>query len=105
MVKLQVSTVEYYFIWNNKNQLIGTANDSGAITARYVYGSKSHVPDYVIKGSTSYHIITDHLGIQFRVVDDFGNVLTDMSLGFTTVGFAGCLYEVDTKLCRFGARG
>ena len=36
--------------------------------------------------------------------DEFGNVLTDTNPGFTPFGFAGCLYDQDTKLCRFGAR-
>ena len=30
--------------------------------------------------------------------------LSDSSPGFTPFGFAGCLYDIDTKLCRFGAR-
>jgi RHS repeat-associated protein len=36
--------------------------------------------------------------------DDFGNVLLDTSPGFTPFGFAGGLYDSQTKLVRFGAR-
>jgi len=61
--------------------------------------------------------VSDHVGSPVLVVntttgaiaqkvayDEFGNVLTDTNPGFTPFGFAGCLYDQDTKLCRFGAR-
>ncbi|MCM2350522.1 MAG: RHS repeat-associated core domain-containing protein, partial [Bacteriovoracaceae bacterium] len=90
---------------------------SGAVTSSFVYGSKPHVPDYMIKDSVEYQIISNHLGSPVVVIDastgtiaqkitydEFGNILSDTSPGFTPFGFAGCLYDVDTKLCRFGAR-
>jgi RHS repeat-associated protein len=36
--------------------------------------------------------------------DAFGNVLSDSNPGFQPFGFAGGLYDRDTKLVRFGAR-
>jgi len=36
--------------------------------------------------------------------DAFGNVLTDSNPGFQPFGFAGGLYDPDTRLIRFGAR-
>ncbi len=36
--------------------------------------------------------------------DEFGNVTLDTNPGFQPFGFAGGLYDVDTKLVRFGAR-
>ena len=36
--------------------------------------------------------------------DEFGNVLKDTNPGFQPFGFAGGLYDQDTKLVRFGAR-
>ena len=36
--------------------------------------------------------------------DTWGKVLTDTSAGFQPFGFAGGLYDPDTKLVRFGAR-
>ena len=35
---------------------------------------------------------------------EFGNIIQDTSPGFQPLYFAGCLYDQDTKLCRFGAR-
>jgi hypothetical protein len=36
--------------------------------------------------------------------DEFGNVTLDSNPGFQPFGFAGGLYDRDTKLVRFGAR-
>jgi RHS repeat-associated protein len=85
--------------------------------ARFVYGSKANIPDYIVKNGNTYRIISDHLGsprfivdIQTGVViqrmefDAFGNVALDTNPGFQPFGFAGGLYDLDTKLVRFGAR-
>ncbi|MCZ7625927.1 MAG: RHS repeat-associated core domain-containing protein [Candidatus Methylomirabilis sp.] len=82
-----------------------------------MYGSRSNIPDYMIKGGVTYRIISDHLGSPRLVVntadgsiaqqldyDEFGNVLTDTHPGFQPFGFAGGLYDPDTGLVRFGAR-
>jgi RHS repeat-associated protein len=71
----------------------------------------------MVKGGVTYKIITDHLGSPMFVIDsssgaiaqrmdydDFGNVLLDTAPGFTPFGFAGGLYDSQTKLVRFGAR-
>lgn len=36
--------------------------------------------------------------------DEFGNVTQDTNIGFQPFGFAGGIYDSDTKLVRFGAR-
>jgi RHS repeat-associated protein len=61
--------------------------------------------------------LTDHLGSVRLVVntadgaiaqrldyDEYGQVLQDTNPGFQPFGFAGGLYDPDTKLVRFGAR-
>ena len=37
-------------------------------------------------------------------IDEFGVVLSDTNPGHFPFGLAGCLYDIDTKLCHFGAR-
>src|SRR5207249_10687129 len=69
------------------------------------------------KGGQTYRLICDHLGSPRLVVnvangqivqrmdyDAFGQVLADTSPGFQPFGFAGGLYDRDTRLVRFGAR-
>src|SRR5262249_48141852 len=65
----------------------------------------------------TYRIVADHLGSPRLVVDvatgtisqrldydEFGVVLIDTHPGFQPFGFAGGLYDSNTKLIRFGAR-
>ena len=85
--------------------------------SRFVYASNPLVPDFVIRGGTTYRIVSDQLGSPRLVVDvatgavaqrlrhdEFGNVLEDTAPGFVPFGFAGGLYDADTGLVRFGAR-
>lgn len=71
----------------------------------------------MLKDGKTYRIISDNLGSPRLVIDsnsgaiiqqidydEFGNVLNDTNPGFQPFGFAGGLYDPDTKLVRFGAR-
>ncbi|MGH8245024.1 MAG: RHS repeat-associated core domain-containing protein, partial [Gammaproteobacteria bacterium] len=71
----------------------------------------------MVQGSTTYRILSDHLGSVRLVVntatgavaqridyDEFGNITADTNPGFQPFGFAGGLYDADTGLTRFGAR-
>jgi RHS repeat-associated protein len=92
-------------------------SSGGAISQRFVYGTKPNVPDYIVASGTSYRVISDERGSVRLVVnastgaivqqieyDEFGNVLSDSSPGFQPFGFAGCLYDGATQLCHFLAR-
>jgi RHS repeat-associated protein len=100
-------------------RFLPVTNHQSPITshARFIYATHINVPDYMVKGGVTYKIITDHLGSPRFVIDsssgaiaqrmdydDFGNVLLDTAPGFTPFGFAGGLYDSQTKLVRFGAR-
>src|SRR5205085_8846231 len=76
-----------------------------------------NVPEYMEKGGKTYRIITDQLGSPRVVIDtsngdiaqrldydEFGNVVNDTKAAFQPFGFAGGLYDPQTKLTRFGAR-
>lgn len=117
IVKKINGVIENYFIWNKYNQLIAVVDTTGTIITRFVYGSKAHVPDYMIRGTQKFQIVTNHLGspvvvidanngtiVQQITYDEFGLILSNTNPGFIPFGFAGCLYDVDTRLCRFGAR-
>ncbi|MCM2351829.1 MAG: hypothetical protein NDI69_17575, partial [Bacteriovoracaceae bacterium] len=69
MVKKVNTLVENYFLWGKDNQLLAVMNASGAVTSSFVYGSKPHVPDYMIKDSVEYQIISNHLGSPVVVID------------------------------------
>ncbi|MBT8467102.1 MAG: hypothetical protein KJN97_00025, partial [Deltaproteobacteria bacterium] len=76
-----------------------------------------HVPDAMVKDGTRYLFVTDQVGsvrlvvnadtgavVQRMDYDAWGNVTLDNNPGFQPFGFAGGLYDRDTKLVRFGAR-
>lgn len=114
--KVNGAFVQGWLYQDNLNP-VAELDARGNITARFIYASRSNVPDYVIKGANSYRIISDHLGSPRLVIntldgtvaqrldyDEFGNVTWDSNPGFQPFGFAGGLYDKDTKLVRFGAR-
>jgi RHS repeat-associated protein len=99
------------------DRIVAQLNGSNQIVTQFVYASRSNSPDYMVQAGVAYRIISDHLGSPVLVVntstgaiaeeityDEFGNVLSDTNPGFQPFGFAGGLYDQDTKLVRFGAR-
>lgn len=105
--------------WLYQDPLEPVAELDGAnnLVSRFVYATRAQTPDYMIKGGVAYRLLTDHLGSVRLVVnttsgaiaqridyDEFGAVLLDTAPGFQPFGFAGGLYDPQTKLVRFGAR-
>ncbi|MCC8998078.1 MAG: RHS repeat protein [Candidatus Contendobacter sp.] len=110
-------TLTQGFLWQSQLQPIAELDGSGNVVSRFVYATGVNVPDYLIKGGSTYRIIKDHLGsphlvvdaatntvVQEMAYDEFGKVLTDSNPGFQPFGFAGGLYDLNTGLVRFGAR-
>jgi RHS repeat-associated protein len=105
------------FLYGNQLEPVAELDGSGNLVARFVYGSKPQVPDYMVKAGVTYRLVSDHLGSVRLIVnttdgsiaqrmdyDEFGTITTDTSSGFQPFGFAGGLYDQHTKLTRFGAR-
>ncbi len=105
------------FLYRDQLKPAAELDGSGQIVARFVYGTRSNVPDYMVKGGRTYRILADHLGSPRLVVDtvtgeiaqrmdydEFGNVILDTNPRFQPFGFAGGLYDSHTGLVRFGAR-
>jgi RHS repeat-associated protein len=105
------------FLYQDQLEPVAELDGSGAVVARFVYGSRPNVPDYVVKGGATYRILSDHLGSPRLVVDastgavaqridydEFGRVTLDTSPGFQPFGFAGGIDDRDAGLVRFGAR-
>ena len=110
-------TLTQGFLYQNSLKPIAELDGSNNIVSRFVYGTKGIIPDYMIRDGVTYRIISDHLGsprlvistvteqvVQQMDYDEFGNVTNDTNPGFQPFGFAGGLYDTDTKLVRFGAR-
>lgn len=105
------------FLYQGQLSPIAELDSTNAVVSRFVYGDAGNVPEYMIKGGITYRIVTDQLGSVRLVVntatgdvaqridyDEFGRITTNTNPGFQPFGFAGGLYDDDTKLARFGAR-
>ncbi len=105
------------FLYQDQLKPVAELDGTGAVVSRFVYGSRPNSPEYIIKGGTTYRIISDHLVSPRLVIDvnagtiaqrldydEFGNVILDTNPGFQPFGFAGGLYDLHTGLLRFGAR-
>ena len=105
--------------WLYADQLrpIAELDGTGAVISRFVYASRSNVPDSFTRGGDTYRLFADHLGSprvtmnastgeigQRMDFGPFGERLQDSNPGFQPFGFAGGLYVPDTGLVRFGAR-
>jgi len=110
-------TQERQWIYDGQLRPVAEMDGTGALVSQFVYATHINVPDYIIKGGVTYRIITDHLGSLRFVIDvstgtiaqrmdydDWGNVLVNTAPDFTPFGFAGGMYDRQTKLVRFGAR-
>jgi RHS repeat-associated protein len=114
--KLTNAVLQKRYLYRDSH-LLAELDSSGNIAKRFVYASKTNVPDYAIIGSNTYRLISDNLGSVRLVMDisagtvaeqidynEFGKVENDTSPGFQPFGFAGGIYDSDTNLVRFGAR-
>ncbi len=90
------------FLYQGSLKPVAELDGNGNVVARFVYGSKGNVPDYLVKEGKTYRIISDHLGSPRWVVDEsdgsvvqqmeydaFGNVVWDTNPGVQPFGFAG----------------
>ncbi|MEO8135168.1 MAG: RHS repeat-associated core domain-containing protein, partial [Betaproteobacteria bacterium] len=105
------------FLYQGALRPVAELDAAGNVVSRFVYATRGNVPAFMIKSGVTYRIVSDHLGSPRLVIDvatgtvaqrmdydEFGNVSADTSPGFQPFGFAGGLYDRDTKLVRFGAR-
>ncbi len=119
------------YIIDGLNRRIGR-KFNGVVTNRWIYAGPLHPAaevdsvgniiasyhgSYMKRGDTLYSIVRDHLG-SVRVIinsetgdvvqridyDEFGNIISDSNPSFQPFGYAGGIYDSQTKLVRFGAR-
>ena len=105
------------FLYQDGLNPVAELDASGAITSVFLYATRPHVPDLIVRDGATYRVVVDRLGSVRRVVDvttgavaqaidydSYGRVLSDSAPGFQPFAYAGGLYDPDTGLVRFGAR-
>ncbi|MBI2568974.1 MAG: RHS repeat protein [Candidatus Schekmanbacteria bacterium] len=108
---------ERAWLYQDALEPVAELDGAGAVVSIFVYASRHHVPDAMIRGGTTYRLLSDPRGSVRLVVDAatgavaqrldydaWGRVVADTNPGFQPFGFAGGLYDPDTGLVRFGAR-
>jgi RHS repeat-associated protein len=112
------STLIQAFVYDDQRRIAAELDATGTVRSRFVYGSRTNVPDYMVNNAGTYRILADHLGSPRLVVnvatgaieqridyDEYGRAtLVQGSWSAQPFGFAGGLYDADTKLVRFGVR-
>ncbi|OBP14337.1 hypothetical protein A5320_11160 [Rheinheimera sp. SA_1] len=116
VAKLVNGAVTEKYLWQDLTTLLAVYNPDDSVKQRFEYGL-GHTPVSFTQSGQRYYIQTDHLGsprvissVNGSVVkairyDSYGNVISDSHPAFgIPFGFAGGLYDADTKLIRFGYR-
>ena len=117
MEKFDLLTPVKAWLYRDQFNPVAELDGAGQLVARFVYGDQPNVPAYMIKNGVTYRIVSGHLGsprlvidtftgeiVQQMEYDAFGNIVIDTNPGFQSFGFAGGLYDPDTRLVRFGVR-
>ena len=114
--KLKNGSKVYRNIYEDEFKIAAEVGPLGQFK-EYVYATNINSADYIKDGSKHYKILKDHLGSPRLVVNastgaivqrmdynEWGMVTLDTNPGFQAFGFAGGIYDQDTKLVKFGAR-
>jgi len=105
------------WLYQNDLNVVAELDSNGTLVNRYVYGTRGHVPDLVVREDTTYRLITDHLGSVRAVVnvetgavaerveyDAWGRGTLDTNPEFVSLKYAGGLRDPATEFVRFGSR-
>jgi RHS repeat-associated protein len=105
------------FLFQTQLNPIAELGANGGLVSRFIYGTRSNVPDYIVKNGVTYRLVSDHLGSVRLVVDvstgaiaqridydEWGRVTQNTNPGFQPFGYAGGQFDSETGLLRYGAR-
>jgi RHS repeat-associated protein len=110
-------SVTQKWIYSSDLKILAELDSANNIVSRFVYTSSDNIPEYMVRSGIVYRLIIDHVGSLRSVVNtstgaiveridynEYGIVLNDTNASFTPFGFAGGLFDCQTKLTRFGSR-
>jgi RHS repeat-associated protein len=118
-------TVTQGYLYDSPLHVAAELDGSGNVVSTFVYGTRSNVPDAMVRGGNAYRIVSDWRGSVRAVVDAkagtvvetidydaWGNATVNdttcaagaVCAAFQPFGFAGGMYDRETGLTRFGAR-
>jgi RHS repeat-associated protein len=105
------------YLWLNLTTLLAVYDGNNNLKQRFVYADSRTPVAYTDNSNNIFYLSYNHLGTLKAVTDQsnnilkqleydsFGNILSDTNPTLDIhIGFAGGLYDKDTKLTRFGHR-
>lgn len=109
--------VTHRWLWEGSLRPVAEVDSEGEVLTRYVYGLRPNVPEYLVRGDSTYRLVLDERGSVRMVVnaasgsvassfeyDVWGNVTHSFHPEFQPFGYGGGLRDDATGLVRFGAR-
>ncbi len=116
VAKLVDGVITEKYLWANLTTLLAVYDANDNLVQRFEYAD-GRMPVAMTMGATKYYLHYDQVGslraisnangniVKEITYDTFGNILSDTNPSFRVpFGFAGGLYDPDTKLTRFGYR-
>jgi len=116
VAKLINGQVVEKYLWADLTTLLAVYDSNDTLKQRFTY-TNSRMPTSMEQDNETYYLHYDQVGtlkaisntngniIKEMTYDTYGNILADSNPNFTVpFGFAGGLYDQDTKLTRFGYR-
>jgi len=104
------------YLWSG-NRLVASTEVASGVVTRYVYGTASVGPDFMVRSGIAYRFVKDGRGsirfvvnagtgerVQTLEYGPYGEVLSDTQPGLQPFGYAGGMYDPATGLVRFGVR-
>jgi len=117
VAKLVDGVIVEKYLWANLTTLLAVYDGSDNLIQRFEYADNRMPISMTDANGTKYYLHYDQVGslraisdtshniVKEITYDTYGNMLTDSNPSFTIpFGFAGGLYDADTKLTRFGYR-
>ena len=110
-------TLDKGWVYDDLQRPHAEVDATGAVVSRFVYGTNSLVPAYMVRAGRTYRLVAEpNLTVRLVVdaadgtivqridYDPLGQVIADTNPGFQPFGYAGGLHDSNTGLVRFGAR-
>jgi len=95
--------IDLRLIYLNQLEPVAMLDGANNVVATFVYGSKPHVPDFMVRGGVTYRYVTDHLG-SVRLVVNASTGAVAQRIDYDEFGVV-TLGPSDEKVDRVGVAG
>ncbi len=114
--KKKNGALEKQWLYRDGLDIVAELDGSGALVARFVYGARSNMPEFMVRGGVTYRLVSDHLGSLRAIIDvatgtaiwhgdyDAWGVASGPPQDLVPLGYARGVLDPETALLQFGRR-